>query len=258
MPGVHKTFLSACLLAGMGLPALAATRYVAEPQLEALRQWSQLEARVQAGVVQRQEALKGFKKLWPKVAKDEVPSERAGLWQWVFPVPGHGEADFSGESYDPEGYRFYDGPDAQGHPAINIYIRDRQRRGVDDRTGEPVPVVSATDGVVVAAQKFWAPEDRNALGIYACVLDQMSKRFFYYAGLSKLKAAAGQLVSKGQVIGWVGRTGHEVRRHRLGTHLRFQIHNFADGLFYPVYPGRKLREARHLEYPLPEPDYGSR
>lgn len=250
-----KTCFKALIALFLPLGLSAATRYVAEPQLEAVRQWAAMELQVQKGEVDRKTAMATFKKLWPKVIKDEVPSERVGRWQWVFPLPGHGEDDFSGESYDVDGYVFYDGPQAKGHPGIKIYLRDRRRRGLDDRTNEAAPVVSATDGVVVGAEKFLEPGDKNQLGIYTCVLDQETNRFFYYAYLSKLKVSAGQLVSKGEVLGWAGRSGAEIAKRNLGTHLRFEIHNFADGLFYPVYPGRKLREAQHLEFPLKEPDY---
>jgi murein DD-endopeptidase MepM/ murein hydrolase activator NlpD len=250
---IAKTCLIGLLL--LAPAARSATRYVAEPQLEAVRQWSELESKVQHAKIDRKEAQAKFKALWPKVIKDEVRSERVGLWQWVFPLPGHGEEDFSGESYDVDGYRFYDGPSHSGHPGLKLFVRDRRRRGLDDRTGQPAPVVSATDGVVVGAQKFWEPQDNTPLGIYVCVLDLETKLFFYYACLSALKVSPGQLVSKGEVLGAAGRTGRDAMRYRLGTHLRFEVHSFDDALFYPVYPGRKLREAEHREFPLKTPDY---
>jgi hypothetical protein len=43
-----------------------------------------------------------------------------------------------------------------------------------------------------------------------------------------------------------------VAAKRLGTHLRFQVHSWDDGLFYPVYPGRALRVAGQVVWPIPE------
>ena len=57
---------------------------------------------------------------------------------------------------------------------------------------------------------------------------------------------------QGEVVGWLGRTGSEVRADELGTQLRFEVHTWDDGLFYPVYPGRALRDAWHTEWPIPD------
>jgi murein DD-endopeptidase MepM/ murein hydrolase activator NlpD len=252
LPARLKIILLACALAAqLG----ATTNYVQEPQAEACRQWEELEQKVWDGKADRKEAHAKFKELWPRVTIDDLPSPKEGLWQWVFPMPGYGADDWSGQSYSPEEFKFADGPAAVGHPAINIYAHDRGRKGWDDRNAKPMVIVSATDGVVVSARKFWTEADPNPLGVYVCVLSQEEKRFFYYAHLSKLKVGLGQLVKKGQVLGWLGRTGTDVLKKNLGTHLRFEIHSFDDGLFYPVYPGRGLKDSKQLPWPLPEPKY---
>jgi murein DD-endopeptidase MepM/ murein hydrolase activator NlpD len=233
----------------------AATRYVREPQMEACYQWQKVEQAVQDGTIHRLEAQKIFRQLWPKVIIDDVPAKHQGYWQWVFPLPGHNEDSFQQESYVPDDYRFYDGPEHKGFPGIRIYARDRHRRGVDDRTGEAIPVVSATDGVVVSVRNDWQEKDPNPLGIYVCVLDQKQQKILYYAYLAKTRVGLGQLVYKGNVLGWLGRTGKDIKSKNLGTQLRFEVHTFDNALFFPVYPGRKLREASHLEFPLPKPDY---
>ena len=244
------------LLLWLAAPAAqAATRYVQEPQLEGCRQWEQVEQALLDGKLEGKEARKSFKELWHQVTIDDLPSPKEGLWQWDFPVPGYGEDSFSAQIYSSDKFKFLDGPKFQGHPGVNIYIRDRERKGLDERNGKPAPVVSCTDGVVVSARKFWAETDPNPLGVYVVVLSQEEKRFFYYCNLSKLKVGLGQLVDKGQVLGWVGRTGHDTVKKNLGTHLRFHVLSFDDGLFYPVFPGRALKQAKQLAWPLPEADY---
>ncbi len=190
-----------------------------------------------------------FKALWPQVVVDDLPSPKEGHWQWMFPLPGH-DASAYGESYNPDDYRYLDGPKAQGFPGLRLYIRDPSRSGLDERTKKPVTVVSASDGVVVSAWKFWKEGDLNPYGNYVLVLNQQDKMLFYYANLAKLRVSDGQLVDKGELLGWLGRTGKGVKERHLGTQLRFEVHTFDDGLFYPVYPGRALRVAGQAEWPM--------
>ncbi|MES2201101.1 MAG: M23 family metallopeptidase [candidate division FCPU426 bacterium] len=252
--GAQGRILTLALL-GLAGSLSAATRYVEEPQAEACRQWEITEQAVWDGSIDRKDARKRFQELWPNLSITELAPPPEGLWQWVFPLPGYGPDDFSGQSYDPDDFKFYDGPKALGHPAVNIYARDPRRKALDERNDKPIVVVSATSGVVVSARKFWGEGESNPLGIYVCVLSQHEKRFFYYAQLSRLKVGLGQVIDKGQVLGWLGRSGHDLVRKNLGTHLRFEVHSWDDGLFYPVYPGRALKAAERLPWPLPEPDY---
>jgi murein DD-endopeptidase MepM/ murein hydrolase activator NlpD len=169
----------------------------------------------------------------------------------MFPLPGYDASAFA-ESYWVDEYRYLDGAKAKGFPGLRIYLRDRGRLGLDERTKKPAPVVSATDGVVVAAEKFWKDADASSLGDFITVLDQQDKLLFTYAHLGHIRVSPGQLVVKGEVLGWVGRTGRNVVDRHLGTHLALQVHTFDDGLFYPVYPGRALRVAGQVAWPVPE------
>ena len=242
--------LLAALLLAAGLPA--ASRFVQEPQLESCGLFNEATHALMEGRLDGRVARERYRALWPALKVDDLPPPLEKRWQWMFPLPGHDSGAF-GESYQPDGYRFLDGPKAVGHPYLRIYLRDRERDGKDDRTQQPAPVVSATQGVVVAAEKFWKEEgDPNPWGNYVMVLDQQLKLFFLYGNLGKLRVSPGQLVEKGEVLGWLGRTGRDINPKRLGTQLRFQVHSFDDGLFYPVYPGRALRVAGQVQWPIPE------
>ena len=229
----------------------AGSQYVQEPQLEACSQWNEAVHQLESGRLDGRAARERFQALWQTIKKDDLPSPKENHWQWMFPLPGY-DADCYGESYDVDAYRFLDGPKARGYPALRLYIRDAGRTGLEDRTRKPQPVVSASDGAVVAAEKFWKEGDPCPWGDYVMVLDQQDKLFFLYGDLGHIRASPGQLVLKGEVIGWLGRTGKDVQDKRLGTQLRFEVHTFDDGLFYPVYPGRALRVAGHTEWPIPE------
>jgi murein DD-endopeptidase MepM/ murein hydrolase activator NlpD len=229
--------------------AQATTRFVQEPQREACRLWGEAELALMAGKLDEKSARARFKALWRQVVVDDLPSPKEGRWQWMFPLPGH-DAKAYGESYNPDNYRYLEGPKAKGFPALRIYARDQNRDGLDDRTLKPAPVVSAVDGVVLSAWKFWKEGDANPYGNYVLVLSQQDKMLFYYGHLAKLRVSPGQLLDKGEVLGWLGRTGRGVEAKRLGTHLRFEVHTFDDGLFYPVYPGRALRVAGQVDWPI--------
>ena len=108
---------------------------------------------LQDGKLDGRAARERFKALWQTIKVDDLPSPKEKHWQWMFPLPGYDAASF-GDSYSPDNYRFLDGANAKGFPALRLYLRDRARLGVDERTKRPAPVVSATDGVVVAAEKF--------------------------------------------------------------------------------------------------------
>jgi murein DD-endopeptidase MepM/ murein hydrolase activator NlpD len=236
-----------CLSPGLG----AASRFVQEPQLESCRLFNEALRGLLEGRLDGRAARERFRGLWPALRVADAPAPRAGRWQWVFPLPGH-DAHAFGESYQADGFRFLDGPKALGHPYLRIYLRDRDRDGKDDRTQAPAPVVSATQGVVVSSQKHWQDGDAEPWGNYVLVLDPEAQHFFLYANLERLRVSPGQRVEKGEVLGWLGRTGPGIKAKRLGTQLRFQVHSFDDGLFYPVYPGRALRVAAHVEWPIPE------
>lgn len=229
----------------------AGSRFVQEPQLESCRLFNEALHALTEGRIDGRAARERFKALWPALRVDDVPPPKEGRWQWMFPLAGH-DATCFGESYLPENYRFLDGPKAEGFPYLRLYLRDRDRDAKDDRTQEPAPIVSATSGVVVASEKFWKEGDPCDWGIYVMVFDQQLKLFFLYGNLGKLRVSPGQLVEKGEVLGWLGRTGKGINEKRLGTQLRLQVHSFDDGLFYPVYPGRALRVAGQVQWPIPE------
>jgi murein DD-endopeptidase MepM/ murein hydrolase activator NlpD len=229
----------------------AGSQYVQEPQLDACASWNDTVHFLEEGRLDGRAARERFKALWQTIKVDDLPSSKENRWQWMFPLPGYDSTCY-GESYDAEKYRFLDGAKAKGFPALRLFIRDPQRSGLEARTGKPEPVVSAVDGVVVATEKYWKETDVCPWGNYVLVLDQQDKLFFLYGNLAKLRVSPGQLLLKGEVLGWVGRTGKDIQAKRLGTQLRFEVHTFDDGLFYPVYPGRALRVAGHTEWPIPE------
>ncbi|WP_448536888.1 M23 family metallopeptidase [Sphingobium yanoikuyae] len=86
----------------------------------------------------------------------------------------------------------------------------RFHKGIDIPAASGTPVVAAADGVVLFAGV------RRGYG-YTVEITHPSRRRSRYAHLSQIVAVAGERVSSGAVIGFVGSTGRST-----GPHLHFE------------------------------------
>jgi peptidoglycan LD-endopeptidase LytH len=163
-----------------------------------------------------------------------------------FPVNGYGakaSGGRNGNGYKPAGYNFYDGNRHGGHPAQDIFIRDRDRTGIDDKTGKPAEIAAFTGGVVVAVNPSWEYPSGIRGGIYIWIFNPAENRFYYYAHLQKALVAPGDMVKAGDTIAILGRTGKNARPKRSPTHLHFMCLTFANGRMTPVNTWRELAAA---------------
>jgi murein DD-endopeptidase MepM/ murein hydrolase activator NlpD len=115
-------------------------------------------------------------------ATDTVPSSRGLIW----PV--------SGPVTSPFGYRW-----------------GRLHAGIDIGVGYGTPIHAAASGTVVLAG--WT----GGYGNYTCI-DHGGGMATCYAHQSSYAVSSGAQVSQGQVIGYVGNTGHS-----FGAHLHFEV-----------------------------------
>jgi murein DD-endopeptidase MepM/ murein hydrolase activator NlpD len=172
--------------------------------------------------------------------------EQAGDTGHYFPVKGYGTKRVGGRKgngYKPAGYDFYDGNRHGGHPAHDIFIRDRGRTGLDDATGRPAEIVAFTDGVVAAVNREWEYPSHIRGGIYIWIFNPAENRFYYYAHLKKALVAPGDKVKGGDTIALLGRTGKNARPKRSPTHLHFMCLSFDGGRMTPVDTWRELTAA---------------
>jgi murein DD-endopeptidase MepM/ murein hydrolase activator NlpD len=93
--------------------------------------------------------------------------------------------------------------------------RSAWHEGVDISAPTGTPVVSVTDGVVVAVG-----ESDDGYGIKV-VIDHGSGLASVYAHLSSVLVGVGQIVTSGQRIGLVGSTGRST-----GAHLHYELRTF--------------------------------
>ena len=156
-----------------------------------------------------------------------------------FPLKGytfHSMGGTKGSGYQVQGYDFFDGSQHKGHPGHDIFIRDKDQDGVDDRTGIPVDVLSVCSGVVVSVNGDWEPSSSVRGGNYVWVYHPIKGRYFYYAHLREIAVSVGQVVSRGDRLGTVGRTGLNAYPKRSPTHLHFSVHQSLDGTPRPMDP----------------------
>ena len=142
--------------------------------------------------------------------------------EWLFPLKGYTVTAVGGgrsHGYLPQGYSYYDGNRHGGHPALDIFINDRNQDDRDDLTGEYVPVVSVAGGVVVAREGEWLEGSTLRGGKYLWVYDPSTDHLFYYAHLREVAVTVGTLIAPGQPLGLVGRSGLNAQKRRSPTHL---------------------------------------
>jgi len=98
---------------------------------------------------------------------------------------------------------------------LNKRGRYRKHLAIDIGAPRGTPVLATADGEIVKTPR----EKRGGRTIY--MKDRSGQYLFYYAHLSKQAPgiAAGRKVAKGEVIGYVGSTGHVIG----GPHLHFSI-----------------------------------
>lgn len=105
-------------------------------------------------------------------------------------------------------------PVGQGY--ISCYYGDSDPNGaphyaVDTAISYGTPIYASNDGTVLKS------ESHSSYGYYV-LIDHGSGRSTLYAHCSSLAVVAGQTVTKGQVIGYVGSTGFST-----GNHLHFEF-----------------------------------
>lgn len=143
-----------------------------------------------------------------------------------FPLKGYGPkaiGDGGKDWYITKGYDYFDGNRHKAHPALDIFIRDRNQDQLEDPSNKPVQVVSVTDGIVVAAAQSWDSTSLLRGGVYLYVYAPKENRLYYYAHNQVLLVSVGELVRAGQPLATVGRSGLNAFKKRSPTHLHLMV-----------------------------------
>ncbi len=183
---------------------------------------------VRDGTIGRAAAQQELGALLPLVARQYRRSGSRFFRQdsWVFPLAGYGPRAVpgrKGKGFVVKGYDFFSGNRHGGHPAYDIFIRDRNQDELDDRTQQPVAVLSMTGGVVVSAETTWEPGSKLRGGKYVWIYDPANDLLVYYAHNREVFVKQGDLVQPGSKLATVGRSGLNAAKRRSPTHLHMTV-----------------------------------
>lgn len=116
------------------------------------------------------------------------------------------------------------------HPAIDLFIKDKNKDGIDDITKKQVAVVSITEGVVIAVNKN---KELGDIWVY----DFYNHALIYYAFCQKINVHVGDRLGSGTQIASVGIRGKQQCKKGAGTRLHVMILSLGeDNLPQPMNP----------------------
>lgn len=236
--------LAACLPKPQPRPA--AKKPIWEfPLLEICMRCNNLNSLVRDGKIAQQAAIDSFKVLLPLLINN-LPETKS--MPNVFPVAGYNYKQIggtNGNGYKPSGYNYFSGNKHSGHPAHDIFIFDKNQDNLDDRTLKPVYLVSATNGVVVATYYGWQAASTLRGGNYAYIFSPTDSTLHYYAHADSVFVSPGAILSAGDTIGTLGRTGLNAYKQRSPTHLHYMVLKFnAKGIPSPINTYNTLVKAK--------------
>jgi murein DD-endopeptidase MepM/ murein hydrolase activator NlpD len=213
-------------------------------QINPASEWHLLYPKIRDRLISKEEAQTKLKEL-EVLLKDSYLAIKTTKEddQLCFPLKRYGPKAIGGKGgsgYKTQDYDFFDGNQHKGHPGHDIFIRDKNQDGLDDITGRLVEVISASSGIVVSVNLNWEPSSSIRGGNYIWVYEPIKSRYFYYAHLNEIFVRVGQIVSKGDRLGTVGRTGTNAYLKKSPTHLHFTVHRSKDGYPKPINPYMEL------------------
>jgi hypothetical protein len=162
---------------------------------------------------------------------------------WTFPVQGYSIHDVGKNSFKPDiyyggspikGYDFFDGNRHGGHPAYDIFIHDKNRDCMDDRTGKPVYIAAPCDMIILSTETLWQKGSAIRGGNYVWALAPQSGELLYFAHMDSVLACKGMFIRSHERIGTVGRTGKNAAKKDSATHLHMMVLQVVKYVMTPV------------------------
>ena len=238
---MRRTILIAFIL-------LLSSALYAQDLQKACDKFNDFNATVLKGNVKGEVAVKQFDTLIEAIVhfgiiRNQIDPEKQN---WIFPLQGcnyQAIGGTKGNGYFDKGYHYLDGNKHAAHPAHDIFIRDKNQDGIDDKTNRPVDVLAVADGIVIACTNEWEPESNLRGGKFIWIYHPQSKIFTYYAHNRAIFVKSGDMVIQGKKVAEVGRTGLNAYPKRSPTHLHFSAFHLINGLPVPFNPYLQLTKA---------------
>ena len=203
--------------------------------------WNTLDKAIRDNKIDRHEAKGKIIQLDRELL--EIYSGKSVHATYNFPVKGYGPQSIGGRrgsGYRPAGYDFYAGNRHGGHPAHDLFIRDKRRSGMDSGTGKPADIVAFAGGVVIGVNTEWEYPSPIRGGKYIWIFNPEENRYYYYAHLEKVLVSPGDIVHSGDTIALLGRSGKNAWPKRSPTHLHFMCLSLNNGRMTPHNTYREL------------------
>ena len=229
------------LAAVFALAAAPAARPAADDPCSPCAAFDRLYAEIRDQHIDRASALARTRELLPRIRQEFYSRGGTDTAAQRFPVQGYGAESIGGtggSGYNATGYDWFDGYRSRGHPGHDIFIHDRDQDSLDDRTGQPVNIVSISNGIVVAYSPDWDAGGNLRGGRYVYIYSPSDSGLFYYAHARSVLVHPGEVVTAGQPIATVGRSGRNAAAPRSPTHLHVMFLSVGDGAPVPsdIYP----------------------
>lgn len=230
---MRRAYLVAVLTVLTALPCFSAHKIT-----DVTDDFDELYKEIRDGKISRQEAAAEIEELAGQIAslyygKGGNEFDKSEM---CFPLRSYGPSAIGGKNgsgYVTKGYDFFDGNKHGGHPAHDIFIYDKNQDCVDDRSGNPVDVLSMTSGIVVSMSDDWEPSSDLRGGKYIIIYEPGEDALYYYAHNNKVNVELGQMVMPCEKIAEVGRTGLNAYKQRSPTHLHISRFLINDGNVVP-------------------------
>lgn len=197
-----------------------------------------LNTRIRDGRIEKNKAMVRFRAVMAEVKayarKTGVMNETPD--RCMFPLSGYSPLSIGGKNgsgYVAAGYDYFDGNTHGGHPAHDLFIRDRNQDSLDDVTGKQVFVVAMEDGLVVSVENTWLQNSRLRGGRYVWIYNPRHDCLTYYAHNETILVRIGDWVKPGEPLGTVGRTGYNAFQKMSPTHLHLMHLKIENGLPRP-------------------------
>ena len=209
---------------------------------DVLSDWQRFETGVRDNKIVKDDARKELKGMLSELSGVINSKYQMESGSWVFPVEGYStkalnKRDFNpGSVYGPygvKGYDFFDGNRHGGHPAYDIFIKDRNLDSLDDRTKKNVRLVAMTDMLVLSINTGWKKGSRMRGGNYIWLINPREKKLFYYAHLKDIFVKPGAFARKGEPLGTMGRTGFLADKKTSPTHVHLMVLEYDQGNLKP-------------------------
>lgn len=209
-----------------------------------IHNWQKYERAIRDSKISPEQAIIIFPKIVEGLNKFALKYKFNKLDKWIFPVEGYSVSSIGeyGQGFKSDirygvspikGYSFYDGNRHGGHPAHDIFIHDNNQDYLDDHTGKPVFVRAMLDGIVISTLKDWQTGSKLRGGNYIWIYHPQENIISYYAHLNQIMVNPGQIVSAGERLGTIGRTGFSADLKRSPTHLHLMTLEYKNNELVP-------------------------